>query len=117
VIAVLALSTQAGCDPRHGSEPAVRGGDAARGRAALIRFECGACHQIPGIPSARGRVGPDLGDFRRRPYIAGSLANTPESLVRWLIDPPALAPETAMPAVGMDAGQARDAAAYLYSLE
>jgi cytochrome c len=111
------VAAQLACDRPRGVEPALRGGDANRGRAILVRFECGACHRIPGIPAARGNVGPDLGEFRRRPYIAGSLVNTPESLVRWLVDPPALAPETAMPAVGIDIHEARDVAAYLYTLE
>jgi cytochrome c len=115
--AALAFMAQVACNQPRGFEPDLRGGDRDRGRAVLVRFECGSCHRIPGIPAARGNVGPDLEDFRRRPYIAGSLANTPESLVHWLVDPPALAPETAMPAIGLDAGQARDVAAYLYALE
>lgn len=108
---------QVACDQPRGLEPDTRGGDADRGRAVLVRYECGACHRIPGIPAARGNVGPALEDFRRRPYIAGSLANTPASLVRWLVDPPAHAPETAMPAVGIDAREALDVAAYLYAQE
>ena len=114
---MLVLATQPGCKQPRGLDHHVPGGDADRGRVVLVEFECGACHHIPGIPAARGRVGPDLEDFRRRPYLAGSLANTPESLVRWLLNPPAHAPETAMPAVGLDERQARDAAAYLYALE
>jgi cytochrome c2 len=90
------------------------GGDPARGRLAIARAECGACHRIPGIAGAHGRVGPPLDDFARRVYVAGLLPNTPSMLARWIENPPALKPQTAMPALGLDAGTARDIAAYLH---
>jgi cytochrome c len=37
--------------------------------------------------------------------------------VRWILDPPAMKPATAMPVVGLTEAQARDAVAYLWSLE
>jgi cytochrome c2 len=92
-------------------------GDPERGRVEIARAGCGACHVIPGIRGARGRVGPPLGDFRRRIYIAGRLPNTPEALALWIQDPPAIKPGTAMPAVGVDAPAARDMAAYLLQPE
>ena len=55
-------------------------------------------------------------DYARRPYVAGKFPNEPETLVRWILDPPALAPHTAMPAVPMTDQDARDMAAYLYEL-
>ena len=81
-----------------------------------MRYECGVCHVIPGIPGSVGHVGPPLDAWSRHPYIAGKFPNTPEVLVRWIQDPPAMAPQTAMPAAGIDATQARDMAAYLYTL-
>jgi cytochrome c len=96
---------------------AATAGNPERGRAEIARAECGACHVIPGIRGARGRVGPPLGEFRRRIYIAGRLPNTPEALALWIKDPPAIKPGTAMPAVGVDARTARDMAAYLLQLE
>lgn len=97
--------------------PLVAGGDAEQGRAAVREFDCAACHSIPGVAGARTFVGPPLDDWRRNVYIAGRFPNEPDALVRWLMDPPALAPETAMPRLGLDESQARDIAAYLYSLE
>lgn len=92
-------------------------GDAERGRSEIARLQCGACHQVPGVRAARGAVGPTLEGFARRPHLAGKWPNHPQRLVGWLMDPPALAPHTAMPAVVNDARTARDIAAYLYTLD
>jgi cytochrome c1 len=60
-----------------------------------------ACHVIPGVPGARGMVGPPLTMFARRAYIAGQLPNEPDNLLRWLQDPQAVEPGTAMPNLGV----------------
>jgi cytochrome c1 len=91
-------------------------GDPAAGQAALHAYDCGVCHRIPGVRGATGLVGPPLEAFGKRVYIAGRFANDQDMLVRWIIDPPALAPSTAMPAVGVDERDARDIAAYLLGL-
>lgn len=107
----------AGCGGIDRESPTPANVDAARGRAALERFECGACHVIPGVRGAVGFVGPPLDGFARRVHLAGRFANSPDVLVRWIVDPPALKPDTAMPAVGVSEADARDIAAYLYGLE
>lgn len=94
----------------------IEGADAARGKAAIQRYGCGACHTIPGVRGATGRVGPKLEDFSNQIYIAGQLANVPENLVAWLQDPDAFSPGTAMPDLGVTDEEARDIAAYLYSV-
>ena len=91
-------------------------GDPDRGRAALDGFGCGACHVIPGLRAARGMVGPPLTGFARRSYIAGQLVNSPDNLVRWIADPQAVEPGTAMPDLGVVPTVARDMAAFLYTL-
>lgn len=104
----------AGCAAETEPLPRVQGGDVERGRVVLERYECGVCHVIPGIPAAAGRVGPALDHYAERPYLAGKFPNEPETLVRWILDAPAMAPQTAMPAIAMSQQEARDAAAYLY---
>lgn len=101
-----------------GDEPAVpmEGGDPDAGRRALDDHGCGTCHTIPGVRSAWGMVGPPLDAWSRRGFIAGALANTPENLVRWILDPQAVEPGTLMPSTGLTPGGARDVAAYLFSL-
>ncbi len=102
-----------------GGEPYRRhivGGNADRGKAAIKSFGCGSCHMIPGIDNARGTVGPPLIEFGRRVYIAGEVPNTPALLMQWIQSPQSIEPKTVMPTLGVSASEARDMAAYLYTL-
>jgi cytochrome c len=107
----------AACSPPPAYAPEKAGGSVERGAIAIAKYQCGACHLIPGIRGARGRVGPPLESFSRHSFIAGRFPNTPELLMQWLQDPPAMAPRTAMPDVGVSPEEANDMAAYLYALE
>jgi cytochrome c2 len=95
---------------------AVIGGDAPRGAELIHHFGCGGCHVVPGVAGAHGDVGPPLTRFGQRIYIAGMLRNTPSNLTRWLRDPQGVVPGNAMPDMGITEDQARDMAAYLYTL-
>ena len=95
---------------------ALTSGDPDRAPELIRFYGCGGCHQIPGVPGARGMVGPSLAQVGQRVYIAGVLTNTPENMVRWIVNPPAVDAKTAMPATGISEAEARDVAAYLYSL-
>ena len=109
----------AGC-ARGQSPPAYSisgGGNSQVGKALIASKGCGACHVIPGVRGARGLVGPPLYFFSRRTMIAGELPNTPDNLVRWIKDPKLVEPGTAMPDLGLSDEQARDVAAYLYTLQ
>lgn len=111
---IVSLGMLAACVSQDEPLPIVSGGDADRGRVVLDRYQCGVCHVIPGVPSAVGRVGPALNGYAQRPYLAGKFTNEPETLMRWIVDAPSMAPQTAMPAIAMSPQDARDAAAYLY---
>lgn len=89
--------------------------DAERGRAAIVRYGCGACHVVPGIRRATGRVGPKLEELGDQMYLGGVLPNTPENLARWIQDPPHFSPRTAMPDLGVSQQEAEDMAAFLYT--
>ncbi len=95
---------------------ALTGGDAERGSVSIRRYGCGSCHTIPGITGAHSKVGPDLSGLAGRVYIAGVLTNSPEHLVSWIENPQAVDDKTAMPNMGVTALDARDIAAYLYTL-
>jgi putative membrane protein len=112
----LGLAAVAGCG-RH-PEPVrqVPGGDAARGRDTFERYACGACHAIPGVRAARGVVAPPLTDWSQRAFVAGVLPNTPDNLVWWLQAPKEVLERTAMPDLGVTERDARDMAAYLFTL-
>lgn len=115
---VLPLCLLAGCNGGRMVPPysSATGGDVEQGRRVITSAGCGACHVIPGIHAANGLVGPPLYFFSRRTMIAGELPNTPDNLVRWIMNPPSVEPGTAMPDLGLSDQQARDAAAYLYTL-
>lgn len=94
----------------------VMGGDAHRGPRLIKAFGCGGCHSVPGVKGARGNVGPPLTRIGERTYIAGMLRNTPSNMVRWIRDPQGVVPGNAMPNMGVSEADARDIAAYLYTL-
>lgn len=93
------------------------GGDPDRGEAAIGNYGCGACHQIPGIPGARGRVGPSLKGVSGRIMLAGEISNSPANMMLWVQHPQLVEPGTDMPELGMSDQDARDIAAYLYTRE
>lgn len=95
----------------------VAGGESERGKALIEQYGCVACHAIPGIAGNGGNVGPPLAKMGRRGYVGGVLPNTPDDLVRWLRDPPSVDPRTAMPRLGLSEAEAKDIAAYLYTLK
>ena len=96
---------------------AFTGGDPDRGKETIRQNGCPTCHVIAGISEAKGLVGPPLDHFASRAYIGGVLPNMPANLVAWIRNPPGIDPMTAMPATGLSEAQARDAAAYLYTLQ
>lgn len=95
---------------------ALTGGSVARGERAIVARQCSACHEIPGIAASRGAVGPSLAGFAARKTVAGMLRNDPAALVRWIRYPQSVVPGNAMPNMGIGDQEARDIAAYLYTL-
>jgi cytochrome c2 len=106
----------AACDGEEAAPLRIVGGDPARGHGVILASGCGACHVIPGVRGAVSWVGPPLNEWSRRGYLAGRLPNSPEHMVAWLLDPQAISPGSAMPALGLSEAEARDAAAYLFTL-
>ena len=49
-------------------------------------------------------------------YVAGVTENKPDNLISWIRDPQMVDSATAMPKTGVTERQARDIAAYLYTL-
>lgn len=90
--------------------------DPDRGRTLLSSHGCVGCHTVPGVPGADGRVGPRLDRLREQAYIAGVLPNSPQNMVIWIQRPKEVDPKTAMPNLGVSEADARDIAAYLYSV-
>ncbi len=115
-VAGLCLALLAGCGERE-TPRAVSGGDPLQGQRLMAQYQCTACHAIPEVPGAAGNAGPPLELFGRRSYIAGGIPNTPQNLTRWLDNPQAVKPGTAMPDLGVSPDEARHMAAYLLTLQ
>ena len=95
---------------------ALTAGDPDLGRELARRYGCAGCHTNPGVPHAKGQVGPSLQGFAARVYVGGVTTNTPNSLIQWIENPRSLDPKTAMPITGISRKEARHVAAYLYTL-
>lgn len=115
LLGVLLLGTA--CHPQDDETARqLTGGDPHAGKAAIARYGCGGCHEIPGVDNASGLVGPSLAKIADRVILAGHLPNQPDNMIRWIQDPQGAAPGTLMPNMNVTDRDARDIAAYLYTL-
>lgn len=101
--------------PASGSAPLTA--NAEEGKRVMQQHACATCHDIPGITGATKTVGPPLSGMSMRTYIAGVLPNSRENMIAWLVSPPKIKPQTAMPDLGLTEPDARHAAAYLETLK
>ena len=118
LVLVALVSATSACT--HGKADAMaltHGGDAARGKELIRSYGCGSCHTIPRVTGAEAIVGPSLQGEATRAYIAGVLPNVPENMIRWIMNPPGVDDKTAMPNLHVTATDARDIAAYIYTLQ
>lgn len=115
----MALCALAACGTGNSDEydaATIAHGSPHRGHDLIMQYGCGSCHSIPGIPGAVATVAPPLAGIAQRSYIGGVLTNTPDHLREWIMDPPKVDSNTAMPNLGVSAQDARDISAYLYTL-
>ena len=112
------LAAALGCDNEDRQTAiAVVGENPDRGKLIMTDHGCISCHTIPGITGANALVGPPLSHMGARTYIGGVLRNTPDNLVKWIQDPPAVDEKTAMPNLHISRTDARDITTYLYTLQ
>jgi cytochrome c oxidase subunit 2 len=89
----------------------------ARGPRVFLSAPCAMCHAVQGTP-AGGQNGPDLSHVAsRRRLAAGTVANTSESMSRWIADPHQLKPGTRMPPTALEPADLEALTAYLESLK
>jgi cytochrome c len=105
-------AASAGAEPEPGSP-------AAEGKTLVAAKGCGGCHTIPGCTGCSGTVGPNLAGVAGRTKIAGGAVdnNGPDDLKKWILDPPAAKPGTAMPKLGLSDAEATQIVAYLETLK
>jgi cytochrome c2 len=113
--ALLALAALGGCSKAPPASEPLTGGNPRVGQQLVARYGCAACHQIKGIANADSKVGPSLKEIRDSSYVGGVLPNSGDNLIKWIMHPRAVSPNTAMPELGVTQREARDMAAYLYS--
>jgi len=116
IVPLLAIAASA-CGPGKAAGPDNFTGDARRGSDLVSQYQCGSCHDIPGIAGADGNVGPPLHRIGTRTYIAGYIQNSPDNMAAWIEDPQRALPGNAMPRMGISQKDARDIAAFLYTLK
>jgi len=95
----------------------VPNGNPAAGQAAIVSYGCGSCHTIPGVPGANGTAAPSLAGWDNQQTILGQVPNTPDNLTRFIENPQAVVPGATMPNLNVTATDARNIAAYLYTLK
>jgi len=118
VVLVVACSSAglAGCGDKSDPPRTLAGANPADGLAIIERVGCASCHAVPGVRWPAGATASSLENFGDSPLISGRLPNQPDTLVRFLRDAPSLDPQTAMPPMPLSEADARDVAAYLYTL-
>jgi cytochrome c1 len=116
VVLAAVVATAACVQVAPGPPGESRDGYPERGARLIQQYGCGSCHTVPGVDRADGLVGPPLTRFGARSYIAGELPNNADNLRRWIQDPQSVEPGTAMPNLGVSEIDARDIAAYLFTL-
>ncbi len=111
-IAILGCSS--GFDYSYGRK--ITGGDPIAGKQAIFKHDCTSCHAIPGFESNAGLAGPPLDHWSRQRMIEDSWHNTPDNLQRWIRSSESMNPNTVMKLLSINEKDARDIAAYLFSL-
>lgn len=117
VASAVGLLGLAACADKAEAPRALAGADAAEGLRLIRKHGCGACHAIPGVAWPEGRTGGSLAGVGARPMIAGRLPNQPAVMAAFVRDAPSLLPDTGMPPMPVSEAEARDVAAYLYTLD
>lgn len=89
--------------------------NAPPGKALFLAKGCAGCHTIEGVSS--GTVGPNLSKEGAKADIAGVLPMNKDNMMKWLSNPPAAKPGTAMPNLGLNQQEQSDLADYILSLK
>ncbi len=110
------LALLCACSDKTNPPRTITGADADNGLVVMQQVGCGSCHAIPGMAWPRGLSGPSLDGFADSPMIAGRFPNRPDVLIDFIVNAPGMAPDTGMPAMPLKPNEARDVAAYLYTL-
>ncbi len=105
---------------RQAVEQANRGPElppaARKGFETYMSLPCVGCHLIEGTQS-QGRVGPPLTHMASKKDVAGAVPMNEENLAKWLKNPQAVKPGTAMPNYNLSDQVVSDVVQYLLTLK
>ncbi len=103
------------------------------GKQLFVTKGCVACHTVSAVPGAVGETGPRLdgvGDPSKRPRIAdgrgqpcpgcpssAGIENSAQEIKRWISNPPAVKPGTAMPNLNLATREVDSLVAFLQTLK
>lgn len=114
LLLLISLTVLTACNKQE--KPLVAG-DANHGKQLVEQYGCSACHIIPGIDGPKGMVGPSLEHVASRQIIASSIPNSPANMIAYIQNPQLANPQNVMPNLSVKPEEARDIAAYLYTLK
>ena len=117
VAAAAGTATVAATTPTAVSATSAPVGIPAEGLGAMVRFNCGSCHTIPGVPGANGTDAPSLAGYGSMPLILGRVPNTLDNTARFIENPQQVVPGATMPNLNVPAPAAQHMAAYLETLK
>jgi cytochrome c len=121
VLLLLTIACNRAESPRAGETAAATpapAGNVEKGKLLAVQYGCNVCHILPGVEGPQGALGPSLEGLASRPTISyNAVQNTPENLVKYIQNPPAMNPQSTMPALGIAEGDVKDIAAYLMTLK
>jgi cytochrome c oxidase subunit 2 len=89
-----------------------------KGRELFLSLACVGCHSVKGTP-ASGKVGPELTYVASKKSIAGGVLSPVDeaNLTKWIKNPPAVKPTTAMPNLNLSDDQVHDIVQWLLTLK
>jgi cytochrome c oxidase subunit 2 len=103
-------------DAQRATPPESSDAAVVRGKELFLSGSCMLCHAVQGTDAA-ARKAPDLTHVASRATLAaGTLANTPENMSRWIADPQAIKPGVNMPAHPLPQADLAALVAYMETL-
>jgi cytochrome c len=115
ILLITVVLFAAACKREEAATPV--SGDPVHGKQLIAQYGCTSCHIIPNIDGPRGEVGPSLEHVAVRQVLAGMLPNNPQNMIQYLQNPQLVGAQNVMPNLGIKPDEARDIAAYLYTLK
>lgn len=111
---IIFVTRSSGFDYARGAS--VTGGDPQAGKQKIVVHDCHSCHVIPGIEGDARLLGPTLDHWSGRDTILDRWPNNSVNLEKWIRHSEQMLPGTTMRMMSVNEQDAKDIAAYLFSI-